>query len=88
MMRQREMMARLEQIMRALSGEDRQSLLAFAEFLHARSAELRTEVAAPVIIPRPEGETVVAAIKFVVYSQSLYGWKLFLESHLNLIKID
>ena len=63
MMRQREMMARLEQIMRALSGEDRQSLLAFAEFLHARSAELRTEVAAPVIIPRPEGETVVAAIK-------------------------
>jgi hypothetical protein len=63
MMRHREMMTRLEEIMRALSRDDRQSLLAFAEFLSAR-APRRTEIAAPVVpMSRPEGETVVAAIK-------------------------
>ena len=63
MMRLRETMARLEQIMEALSGEDRQSLLAFAEFLSTRATGRRTEDAAPEPMPPPAGETVVAAIR-------------------------
>ncbi len=63
MMRQSETMARLEKIVEALSGEDRESLLAFAEFLSARATGRRTEVAAPLSIPPPAGETVMAAIR-------------------------
>ena len=68
MMRHRELMTRLEEIMETLSRDDRQTLLDFAEFLHARTAGRRDETASPVPMPQPAGEipageTVVAAIK-------------------------
>ncbi|NOX76454.1 MAG: Crp/Fnr family transcriptional regulator [Gammaproteobacteria bacterium] len=47
-----------------LVESDRQSLLAFAEFLCSREkAESAGPVPEPQPIPRPEGESVVAAIK-------------------------
>jgi hypothetical protein len=62
-MRQRAIMTRLAETMEALSSEDRQSLLAFAEFLSARAAGLRTVIAAPVPSSCRGEETVGAAIK-------------------------
>lgn len=65
MMRQREIMARLREIAGALSREDGQTLLAFAEFLAAR-AEARhppLHLTRPTPGPGPEGESVVAAMK-------------------------
>lgn len=53
----------------ALSEQDKLSLLAFGEFLLQRSAsdaeqdEQQTELPEPKPIPRPEGESVVGAIK-------------------------
>jgi hypothetical protein len=67
---------RLREIFGALDASGRSTLLAFAEFLRTRagsesapvaavraSAQGCSESAAPVPIPRPEKETVVAAIK-------------------------
>jgi len=65
MMRQREIIARLQEIAGALSREDGQTLLAFAEFLAARADERPTPVplTPPAPGPGPEGESVVAAMK-------------------------
>lgn len=47
-----------------LREEDRRTLLAFAEFLHSRGgAGEAAEIPQPVAIPRPERESVVAALK-------------------------
>lgn len=57
---------RLVALFAALDQQDQQSLLAFAEFLHARkpgAAQPPTAIPAPEPIPRPEQESVVAAIK-------------------------
>ena len=59
MMRQNGIMARLQEIAGALSREDQQALLAFAEFLGARAE--RSNIMIP--MPRTDEETVVAAIK-------------------------
>jgi len=51
---------------RALEPADRDTLLAFGEFLASRGAEHRQETAAslePAPIPRPQEESVVSAIK-------------------------
>lgn len=50
---------------RSLCATDQQTLLAFAEFLAAREAAsgVPRSVAAPVLAPRPEKETVVGALK-------------------------
>jgi hypothetical protein len=53
---------RLREILSALPEEQVRQLLDFAEFLYERHGAAR-EVPAPVEIPRPESETVVAAIK-------------------------
>lgn len=60
-----EIMVRFREIAETLSGEDQQSLLAFAEFLSSRSAQRRVCVPAPIPgpAPGPAGETVVAAMK-------------------------
>jgi len=65
MMRQREILARLQEIAGALPREDGQTLLAFAEFLVARNAEGQTPAPLPPPKPGPgpEGESVVAAMK-------------------------
>ncbi len=56
---------RLLDLFRRLDSEQRSMLLAFAEFLRARAsdAEAAPAVPAPIVIPRPEQETVVGAIK-------------------------
>jgi hypothetical protein len=60
---------RLTHIFRSLGAEDRTSLLAFAEFLAARRASdsaslgVPEPIPEPVHRPRPEGESVIAAIR-------------------------
>lgn len=59
---------RLLRIYKGLGEQDRTSLLAFAEFLEQRSSDTGDEVETnlspePIPIPRPEEESVVAAIK-------------------------
>ena len=66
---------RLQELFAALAPPDRDSLLAFAEFLQARglpndirrsavaTAPVQVEKPAPQAIPRPEQESVVAALK-------------------------
>ncbi len=49
---------------RKLPESEAQTLLAFAEFLRERCAEpVPTELPAPTPVPRPEGESVVGALK-------------------------
>ena len=55
---------KLLKLYKALSKQDRESLFAFAEFLAHRNGEDEPEVhAEPNLLPRPEQESVVAAIK-------------------------
>jgi len=55
---------RLRSLFSALDHEDQETLLAFAEFLAGRKKELApAERPEPKSIPRPERESVVAAIK-------------------------
>lgn len=55
---------RLLRIFRSLAPEDRRTLLAFAEFLAARSGQAEDQsLADPLPIPRPEHESVVGAVK-------------------------
>ncbi len=55
---------RLLRIFRSLAPEDRRTLLAFAEFLAARSGDAADQpLADPLLIPRPEHESVVGAVK-------------------------
>jgi len=46
-----------------LDDERKKSLLEYAEFLYERSEKINSPLAEPKIIPRPETETVVGAIK-------------------------
>jgi hypothetical protein len=59
---------RLRQIFERLDPRGREMLLEFAEFLHARSEPAPAELPEPVPMERPEGETVIAAIKRLSYS--------------------
>lgn len=58
---------RLTKLFRALGADDRRTLLAFAEFLAERgqqpSARQRDVAQTPEVQPRPERETVIAAIR-------------------------
>jgi len=62
----------LLKLYRALADEDRHGLVAFAEFLHQRrrqagdDSENKVPTAEPMDIPRPESETVIAAIRRLV----------------------
>ncbi len=56
---------RLLALFSSLGAQDRASLLAFAEFLAARAvpAAEPMDVAEPRVVPRPERESVIAAIR-------------------------
>ncbi len=54
---------RLLQAARGLDEADRQTLIAFAEFLASRRGPATAPIAEPTREPRPEKESVVAAIK-------------------------
>nr|WP_242467262.1 Crp/Fnr family transcriptional regulator [Ectothiorhodospira shaposhnikovii] len=54
---------RLRGLYRGLSAADRDTLLAFAEFLAGRAAAAPISIPAPEPIPRPEEESVIRAMK-------------------------
>ena len=54
---------RLDKITNELDSENFSTLLAFAEFLHARQPDIVVEVSNPAIVPRPENESVIGAIR-------------------------
>ena len=54
---------KLAQIFDALPEHDQKTLMDFAEFLQSRAPAVEPVVEQPVDIPRPEEESVVAAIK-------------------------
>ncbi|MHB1752433.1 MAG: Crp/Fnr family transcriptional regulator [Acidiferrobacter sp.] len=55
---------RLLAVLRELSEDGQEQVLAFAEFLHLRQGRVEPLVPTePVVIARPEGESVVRAIK-------------------------
>lgn len=54
---------KLLELFRALPGQERATLLQFAEFLASRAAPPEPEVLEPLPIPRPDDETVVRAIR-------------------------
>lgn len=53
----------LIKIFETLDSDRQKSLFDFAEFLQAKGNLVAKEIAPPTEIPRPEGETVVGAIK-------------------------
>ncbi|MFW2372914.1 MAG: Crp/Fnr family transcriptional regulator [Gammaproteobacteria bacterium] len=53
----------LTDIFRQLPEQEQKTLLEFAEFIKSRAPSLVTPVTEPLDIPRPEKESVVAAIK-------------------------
>jgi hypothetical protein len=54
---------KLLEIFRGLPEADADSLMSFAQFLAQRAGAVDTEVPEPKNIPRPENESVVAALK-------------------------
>ncbi|NOY66411.1 MAG: Crp/Fnr family transcriptional regulator [Gammaproteobacteria bacterium] len=63
-----------KQLLEFFAGMDdgrQKALMEYAEFLHARSEKVSTPLAEPEIIPRPETETVVGAIKRLSASYSM-----------------
>jgi hypothetical protein len=55
---------RLARLYRSLESTDRRTLIAFAEFLaHGRRTETPPPLREPNPVPRPDGETVIAAIR-------------------------
>jgi hypothetical protein len=56
-------LTRLHQLASALPAAEQAMLLAFAEFLHARTADTPRPPSVPLVIPRPAQESVVKAIK-------------------------
>ncbi|MGF1615499.1 MAG: Crp/Fnr family transcriptional regulator [Gammaproteobacteria bacterium] len=54
---------RLLQVFSALGAAERESVLLFAEFLKARGGQPNTPISPPQLLPRPQEESVIAAIK-------------------------
>lgn len=74
---------------RALPPEQQETLFAFAEFLTARTAVTPTVYGEPQVIPRPEKESVVQAIKrlrltypMLDYSKMLHEISEYMTQHL------
>ncbi len=61
---------KITQLFSALNEQDQQTLIAFAEFLHANKTSPIEEIAKPKIIPPIDDESVIAALKrlSVMYS--------------------
>ncbi len=70
---------RLRNIFGKLPSEQRQTLLAFAEFLHQRNNLNPPPPAIPQIKPRPAGESVVAAIKRLAQSYPMLDKAIMLN---------
>lgn len=72
-----------------LSADAQETLLAFAEFLSSRNPETSTQddqtIQEPVDIPRPEEESVVAAIKRLSTSYSMLDKSILLNETSSLM---
>lgn len=72
---------RLLKLFNQLAVPERDMLLAFAEFLHSRTSD-NTEsqtVSVPLDLPRPETETVVAAIKRLTANYPMLDSRFLLD---------
>ncbi len=77
---------RLLRLFRGLADQERETLLAFAEFLSARAApQPPSELPTPKLIPRPDNESVVAAIKRLSASYSMLDKGRMLNDTSNLM---
>ena len=77
---------RLLAVVRDLPDGGREQVLAFAEFLHVRLGCAQPPVPAePVAIPRPEGESVVRAIKRLAASYPMLDRGKMLSETSNLM---
>jgi len=68
----------------ALSQADQQALFAFAEFLHART-DTPQDAGPPVLIPRPDQETVIGAVKRLSASYHMLDKAKMLDETANLM---
>jgi len=75
---------RIQRIFKQLPSEQQATLLAFAEFLHARLVEQPEQIPIPQIKPRLPDETVVGAIKRLAQSYPMLDKAVMLNetSHL------
>jgi len=75
---------RIQRIFKELPPEQQDTVLAFAEFLHARQVDQQEPLAVPQIKPRPPDETVVGAIKRLAQSYPMLDKAVMLNetSHL------
>lgn len=78
---------RLRNVFAHLSPQDQDSVLAFAEFLEQRQSPPSEPESAPVpeLIPRPESESVVAAIKRLTASYPMLDRALLLNETSSLM---
>ena len=77
---------RLLRLFRNLEDQERDTLLAFAEFLSSRAApKPPSELPTPELIPRPDNESVVAAIRRLSASYSMLDKGRMLNDTSNLM---
>ena len=77
---------RLLRLFRALEAQEQDTLLAFAEFLNAsRGPQAPTELPKPELIPRPDKESVVAAIRRLSKSYPMLDKSRMLNDTSNLM---
>ena len=76
---------RLDKITDDLDPENFSTLLAFAEFLHSRQPDTVVEVSDPVIVPRPENESVIGAIRRLSRSYPMLARDTLLNEAVSLM---
>ena len=76
---------RLDKIASELDSENLSTLLAFAEFLHARQPDTAVEVSEPAIVPRPENESVIGAIRRLSRSYPMLACDSLLNEAVSLM---
>ena len=76
---------RLDKITNELDPENFSTLLAFAEFLRDRQPDAAAEVSDPVIVPRPENESVIGAIRRLSRSYPMLARDTLLNEAVSLM---
>ena len=76
---------RLDKITNELDPENFSMLLAFAEFLRDRQPDAAAEVSDPVIVPRPENESVISAIRRLSRSYPMLARDTLLNEAVSLM---
>ena len=76
---------RLDKITNELDPENFSTLFAFAEFLRDRQPDAAAEVSDPVIVPRPENESVISAIRRLSRSYPMLARDTLLNEAVSLM---